>query len=311
MMSKTSAGNSRSRYALKVVTIALLGFFLISAEGDSEGFWSRLKKAMSDEEKPLPPVEEVYSEAQRFYSGRETLWGKRVRKTRGEDSRAYQNWPLIRKKNYPRALELFQEVVDNYPFSRYAPVAELRIADCHFHMEDYIEAALLYDLFVKMHPKREEVPYALYHQGMCHYNLMRKPSRDQDETRDTYAIFRELVAGFPEDPNAADAGVKMVECRQRLARHELLVADFYFKRREYWAAAARYRGVWQGYSELEFTDMAMFMEASCYEELGKAARARALYGRLIESFPESNYTSKAKGKKAALAGGTIDQEKRR
>ena len=44
--------------------------------------------------------------------------------------------------DYKVAIENFQKLKDWYPFSKYAILAELKIADSHYHLEQYEEAVL-------------------------------------------------------------------------------------------------------------------------------------------------------------------------
>jgi outer membrane protein assembly factor BamD len=87
-----------------------------------------------------------------------------------------------------------------------------------------------------------------------------------------------------------------------LAQHELLIAQFYFKKREYWAAAARYHGLWQSYPGQAMNDEAMYMEATCYEKLGKNDLAKPVYQQAAEVFPESDYGRKSAERLKALGG---------
>jgi len=261
------------------------------ADEQKPGFFERLRGGVEKEEM-LPPVEDVYKEAEAFYHGRETWYGRLVRKVHGEDSWAYRRLPGVKRKNVLKARELYRQVVDNYPFSRYAAPSELKLADCSYKLEEYGQAAVLYRQFAKMHPKRDEVPYALYQEAMCHYERMLKPARDQESTREAEAVFRELIDRFPASEHAAKAEKKLEECRKRLAKHELLVAGFYFDHKEYWAAAARYRGLYRSYPGLGFDDQAMFMEASCYQELGKLDQAAMIYKTVAGRF-EGEYAERA------------------
>ncbi len=65
------------------------------------------------------------------------------------------------EKDYKTAKKAYADLKDWYPFSRYATLAELKIADSHFHLEEYGEAIMAYEEFEKMHPKNEAVPYVI------------------------------------------------------------------------------------------------------------------------------------------------------
>lgn len=252
--------------------------------------------------KEPPPVDELFKQAEENYNGRETVWGKLVRKTAGEDSKLYKKGWLIKRKNETRALEQYQQIVDNYPFSKHAAIAQLRVADCNYALENWEEARINYELFLKLYPKSPEVPGAMLRLGNCHYEQMQKPGRDQDQTNQAVLTYTDLLARFPEAPEAAEAKTKLTECRTLQARHELIVADFYFKRKDYWAAAARYRGVWQVFSGLGFDARSQFMEGSCYESLGKTDRATELYNQASAQTDDPDYVGKAKARIEALRG---------
>ena len=60
----------------------------------------------------------------------------------------------------------FQDVRRNFPYSRYAVLAELRLADCQFVQGNHAEAAVAYEQFVKAHPTHEDAHYAAYKRGL-------------------------------------------------------------------------------------------------------------------------------------------------
>ena len=276
-----------------LVAVALLCMGQTYEQDEPRGTWERIRDRIEGN-KPLPPADELFQQAEERFYGKVTAYGKMIRKVFGEESWAFKNLPLVKRKNEQKAKDLYQRLVDNYPFSKYAPIAELRIADCHYKLEEYEQAAILYRQFTKMHPRRDEVPYAIYQEGMCYYERMRKPSRDQDHTRDAVRALSEMLSRFPDHEKSEDAREKLAEARTRLARHELLVADFYFKTEEYWSAAPRYQGVHEGYPGLGFDERAMYREASCYDRLGKNITARDAYGELLDRFPEGEYANEAR-----------------
>ena len=76
--------------------------------------------------------------------------------------------------NYKDAIEYFQKLKDWYPFSKYANLAELKIADSHYHLEEYDEAIFAYEEFEKLHPRNEAIPYVIYQIGRSYYNCMKR-----------------------------------------------------------------------------------------------------------------------------------------
>jgi outer membrane protein assembly factor BamD len=183
-----------------------------------------------DDEHALSSAEDYYQAGEKELKGRHFLF-------------------IFRDVDHAKAIGYFQEVIDNYPYSDHAVLAELRIADTHFTQRNYTEAQSYYQDFVELHPNHPRVPYAIYRNGLCSYQQMRAPDRDQTATRDAAAQFEALIQRYPEAEEAADARVKLAETRERLARHELGIADFYYRQGIYHAAIGRYQRALDAYPD--------------------------------------------------------------
>ncbi|MBU1695875.1 MAG: outer membrane protein assembly factor BamD, partial [Proteobacteria bacterium] len=59
--------------------------------------------------------------------------------------------------NYKASIKAYMDLKDWYPFSKYAILAELKIADAHYHLKEYDEAILAYEAFEKLHPKNDAI----------------------------------------------------------------------------------------------------------------------------------------------------------
>ena len=142
--------------------------------------------ATAPPEEELPSAESYYQRGQKILEGRTVFF-------------------FFTDIDYPKAIESFQEVIDNYPYSEYSLLSELAIADIHFEREEYDEASSYYHDFVELHPNHPKVAYALYRNGLCSYNQMRAADRDQAATREAVAQFRALLERFPTSDMTADA----------------------------------------------------------------------------------------------------------
>ncbi|MFQ5417702.1 MAG: outer membrane protein assembly factor BamD, partial [Myxococcota bacterium] len=58
--------------------------------------------------------------------------------------------------DYGNSVETFQAIIDNYPYSDYAVLAELKIADSYFRDAKYEEALSYYRDFADLHPQHPE-----------------------------------------------------------------------------------------------------------------------------------------------------------
>jgi len=141
--------------------------------------------------------------------------------------------------NYSAALKTFQEIKDRFPFSDVALLAELKSADCNYHMEKYGEAKTLYEEFEANHPTNEAVPYVLFQIGMCYYQQIGTKDRDPGSAMNAVQAFDRLNRSFPQSPYFVEASARTMAAKDFLAQHEFYVATFYVRTDEYSQAQGR------------------------------------------------------------------------
>lgn len=154
---------------------------------------------------------------------------------------------------YFTAVEAFEEIFDRYPFSKEAVLAQLKAADCSYHMKRYEEAEILYENFENNHPTNESIPYVLYQKGMCNYRQIDRIDRDPNVAEKAIRHFRRLITAFPNSPYTLDAKKKSDIATEFLANHEFAVAQFYVRTEKYTQAKARLRYLLAAYPNADIT----------------------------------------------------------
>ena len=177
-----------------------------------------------------------------------TLW-KKKEPEKTPEAIYYDGMRLLTKKKYTDAAEAFKRFKEDFPLSPYTPLAELRTADALYFDKNYAEAFVLYEEFRKLHPVHPEVPYAIYQIGMCQFNQILSPDRDQTFTEKAMEQFRYLIENFPQNKNVPDAREKMQVCLDHLAQNEFLIGDFYFRKRHYKGALGRFEEILKKYPD--------------------------------------------------------------
>ncbi len=156
----------------------------------------------------------------------------------------------FRDGNYEEAADLFQQLKDRYPYSRYGLLADLRVGDAYAKAKRFDEAALAYDDFIRLHPKNDAVPYALYQMGMVYHQQMLTPDRDPLQSRKATEAFQRLTREFPGSEWAQKAQPRLKESLERLAGHDLSVAKYYYRTKHYEAAIGRFKRVLTQYPDV-------------------------------------------------------------
>jgi outer membrane protein assembly factor BamD len=172
--------------------------------------------------------------------------------------------------DYKDAVESFEKLRDFYPFSKYAILAELKIADSHYHLGAYEEAVFAYEEFVNLHPRNEAVPYALYQIGLCHFEQIDTVDRDSLAAKRALDAFRRLQKQFPRDVYAKKADEHIKKCIKSLAGHDFYVGVFYYKSKRYRSALNRFKRIISEYPDVGIHQKALEYITLCEEALKKA-----------------------------------------
>ncbi|PIE59072.1 MAG: outer membrane protein assembly factor BamD, partial [Desulfobulbus propionicus] len=151
--------------------------------------------------------------------------------------------------NYPKAIEAFEEILDNHPFSKQAMLAELKAADAHYYNESYIEAKLLYEEFEERHPTNEAIPYVLFQMGMCDFAQTDRIDRDTSGADDSIRTFSRLLRTYPDSPYTKEAQARIRAAKEFLVNHEYHVAVFYVRTKKYEQAKHRLKSLITMYPE--------------------------------------------------------------
>jgi outer membrane protein assembly factor BamD len=221
--------------------------------------------------KPPTLLEEVPSAEELYREGLSILEGKR-------------RFFVFRTVDYQKAIDTFQQIVDNYPYSDYAVRAELRIADSYFEQEKYEEALSYYRDFVDLHPQHEDVPYTIYRAALCYYRQSRSANRDQSATRKSIEYLDELLRRYPHAPQIREAEILWQELRTRLGEHVLQIGDFYLARSEYESAASRYQSVLDEFPGLGLDAQALYKLGVCYSAMNRDDDAKRIFEVILRNY---------------------------
>lgn len=183
---------------------------------------------------------------------------------------------------YKQAIESFEKLKDWYPFSKYAILAELKVADSQFHQEHYEEAIFAYEEFETLHPRNEAIPYLIYQIGLCYFEQVDTIDRDQSNTQKALDTFNRLIKTYPDNEYSRKALAHRTQCQKTLAGHDMYVGKFYYKDKHYKAALRRFQSVLSNYPDVGVHHQALHYIAACERTMQEEADK----GRPREGSPE-------------------------
>jgi outer membrane protein assembly factor BamD len=210
-------------------------------------------------EKPARPVEEIYNEGMQYLS----------------------------ENSSKKAVESFEEVERQYPYSEWAVRAQVMAAYAHYKGHRYDDAMTGIDRFLQMHPSNERAPYAFYLKALCMYEQISDVGRDQKMTQLAMGALREVMNRYPDTEYARDARIKLDLTYDHLAGKEMEVGRYYLTRGDNLAAVNRFKTVVEKYQTTSHTPEALLRLTEIYLRLGVREEAQKYTAVLGHNFPGS------------------------
>lgn len=192
-------------------------------------------------------------------------------------------------KGYKKAMEEFEEVERQHPYSEWAPRGQIMAAYSAYKAGQFDDAISILDRFVKLHPTHSSTPYAYYLKALCYYIQIVDVGRDQKTTEEARVALQEVVERFPETDYARDAKLKLDLTDDHLAGKEMEIGRYYLMRDEYISAANRFKFVIDHYQTTSHTPEALHRLVEVYLRLGIVDEAKKYAAVLGHNFPGSEW----------------------
>jgi outer membrane protein assembly factor BamD len=215
--------------------------------------------------------------------------------SRGEDA--------LRNRSYQQAIKRFEALDVQYPFGHETEVAQLHLIYAYYMTDDYASAESAADRYIHAHPTSDHIDYAYMMRGLSNYyqNLgifehlfaIDLATRDLTQIKKSYNDFAMLVRNYPHSDYAPAAHQYMIYLRNILANHELEVAEYYYGRGAYVAAANRASLVVRHYQGAPSIPKALSIMAKSYRALGLTKNQQDVLQVLEYNYPNSSYVKEA------------------
>ncbi|MDH5180363.1 MAG: outer membrane protein assembly factor BamD [Gammaproteobacteria bacterium] len=202
----------------------------------------------------------------------------------------------LNNANYDLAIQLYEKLEANFPYGNYATRAQMEVAFAYYKAGEYETAVLAAERFIKLHPNHANVDYAYYLRGLAGYTMTESwlgklfnqdpTERDPRAARSSFQFFSELVKKFPKSRYAKDAVQRMIHLRNGLAKHEIHVADYYFKRDAWPAAVNRCKYIVENFQQTPAVADALALMVKSYRKLEKPKLADDALRVLEKNHPD-------------------------
>lgn len=142
-----------------------------------------------------------------------------------------------------RAQAMFESIVKNAPFSRFAAQAQFYAGQTLEKQDKDAEAIAAYQSVLSKYPSDPIAADAQYQIGYVHFKHARSGSYDKAEANKAREAFEDFVARYPNSEKVAQARENLDALSGREISGSLGVAKFYDKQKNYKAAVIYYNDV--------------------------------------------------------------------
>ena len=208
---------------------------------------------------------------------------------------------LMESGQWDKAIPYLEKLESRAAGTPLAQQAQLDKAYAQFKAGDKAQANATLDRFVRLHPASPALDYALYLKGLSNFNEnlglfgaytgQDLAERDQKAAKESFESFKELSSRFPQSPYSPDALLRMRYTVQMLAKNEVYVAKYYFKRGAYVAALNRAQTAVADYRDVPAVEEALYLIYQSYDALGMTQLSQDAKRVLEASYPDSEFLS--------------------
>lgn len=185
--------------------------------------------------------------------------------------------------NFKAAITQLEALDNRYPFGPYSQQVQLDLIYAYYKSADLPMAQASIDRFMRLNPTHPNIDYVLHMRGLTDMALddsalqgffgVDRSDRDPEHARQAFRDFSQLVQRYPNSQYSADATKRLVYLKDRLAKYELSVAQYYTKRGAYVAVVNRVEMMLRNYPDTQATRDALPLMENAYKQMNLTAQA--------------------------------------
>ena len=181
---------------------------------------------------------------------------------------------LLDRHMWSQAVDYFQEVERQHPYSEWSRRAILMQAFAHYQGNNYAEAIADADRFLSLYPGNPAASYAHYLKAICYFEQIVDVGRDQAATAQALDNLRDVMQRYPTTEYALDARLKIDMVNDQLAGKEMTIGRWYLRQHDTLAAIGRFKNVIDRYQTTTHTPEALYRLVESYLTIGLLDEAK-------------------------------------
>ncbi|HWD89095.1 MAG TPA: outer membrane protein assembly factor BamD [Mucilaginibacter sp.] len=210
---------------------------------------------------------------------------------------------LYNKKEYSKALELFETLVQRYRGQAQAEDLYYYYAYCNYRLKDYTSASYHFKQFADTYPASQRAEECNFMSAYCYYLDSPAYSLDQENTTKAIDKLQLFINLYPKSERVTEASKLIQNLRDKLERKAYENAKLYLTIGDYQSAVIDFGNVLRDYpdtryaEEMEFlTIKAQYMYAehsNVFKQEDRYNQALNFETQFVDKYPQSKYMADA------------------
>lgn len=190
----------------------------------------------------------------------------------------------LQEGNFSGAITQLEALDNRYPFGPYSQQVQLDLIYAYYKTTDFPLAQTTIDRFIRLNPTHPNIDYVLYLRGLTDMALddsdlqkffgIDRSNRDPEYARMAFRDFTQLGQHYPKSQYVADATKRLIFLKERLAKHDLAIAQYYTERGAYVAVVNRVESMLLNYPDTQATHTALSLMEAAYQQLNLQKQAQ-------------------------------------
>src|SRR5438132_3641707 len=207
------------------------------------------------------------------------------------------------KSRFTVARLSLQTLINTYPDSEFLPQAKYALAESFYRensSSSMNQAEAEFKDYITFFPASDLADDAQLKIALTHVRRMEKPDRDRTQALLAESELKALIEHYPDSPLLDEAKEKLRGIQEVLAEGVDRIANFYYLRRSYPAAIARYKEIMTKYPDYSKMPDSLYYLAESLRHSNNEPEAAIYYARIVTDHPLSDRVEEAKHRLTAM-----------
>jgi outer membrane protein assembly factor BamD len=214
---------------------------------------------------------------------------------------------FFEKKEYNKALQLYDQVKNLYAGTDKAELIAYNIAYCYYYQQDPVQAPYSFKMFASSFPMSKYAEECSYMAAYCLYIDSPRTSLDQSSSRDAIQSLQLFINQYPNSERVAKCNDLIDQLREKIQTKDFNIAMMYYKMGIYMdgykSAIRSFSNLLNDYPDTKNKEKIMYYiflskykyGSNSIDEKRKERMREALdaYKDLQMTYPQGNYTKQA------------------